>query len=262
MCTLLIGRDVLPGTVILGANRDEDPARPSDPPLRFPGDPPIAGGRDRVAGGTWLALRGRDAAVALLNRRGHVPEGPLRSRGQLALEAAAADLATPAHPDDAAYERAAEAGQAPLARAVLRTTLAALRRDAYAPFTLLHAERAACWLLSWDGMATRVQAIPPGWHALTHAELDDPHEPRAAWLAETLPAFRPGSVRHAERMLLARLSDHGEDGTPPVCLHTGRMVTVSTTVVSFAPDAVRWLHVEGRPCTTAPEDVSHLLGPA
>ena len=33
MCTLIIGRDVIrPRTIVLAANRDEDPSRASDPP--------------------------------------------------------------------------------------------------------------------------------------------------------------------------------------------------------------------------------------
>ena len=58
MCTLILGIDVAgPDTVIAGANRDEDPARPSDPPGVLVASPRVVGGRDRRAGGTWLALR-------------------------------------------------------------------------------------------------------------------------------------------------------------------------------------------------------------
>src|SRR6267378_4594459 len=66
MCTLILGLEVVaPHTLLLGANRDEDPARPSDPPAVLSTDPPVAGGRDRVAGGTWLAVRGRDTVIAM-----------------------------------------------------------------------------------------------------------------------------------------------------------------------------------------------------
>ncbi|MGH7732039.1 MAG: NRDE family protein, partial [Candidatus Eiseniibacteriota bacterium] len=96
MCTLIIGRDVVaPGTVLLAANRDEDPARPSDPPAVLRETPRLIGGRDRRAGGTWLAVRESRAVVAILNRRDRsgepAPPAPdRRSRGALVLEVAAA----------------------------------------------------------------------------------------------------------------------------------------------------------------------------
>ena len=65
MCTLLLGLDtVARGSVILAANRDEDPARPSAPPGLLRERPRVAGGPDGLTGGTWLAGRGPRAAVA------------------------------------------------------------------------------------------------------------------------------------------------------------------------------------------------------
>ncbi|HKQ57135.1 MAG TPA: NRDE family protein, partial [Candidatus Eisenbacteria bacterium] len=70
MCTLILGRDVVaPGTVLLAANRDEDPRRPSAPPMVLRERPRLVGGRDLQAGGTWLAVRDARAMVAILNRR-------------------------------------------------------------------------------------------------------------------------------------------------------------------------------------------------
>src|SRR5262249_58052465 len=100
VCTLLIGRDVTgPGQVLIAANRDEDPARPTDAPRVLVESPRIVGGRDRLAGGTWLALRAPHAggagdlpaAVMLLNRP-PIPRAapPRRSRGLLVLDVAAA----------------------------------------------------------------------------------------------------------------------------------------------------------------------------
>src|SRR5262245_28557122 len=125
MCTLILGRDVLePHSMILAANRDEDPARPTRAPHRLHGDPRLAGGSDERSAGTWLAIRGRSAAVALLNRRprGAPPAAP-RSRGLLTLDVAGVVPAPGASVAEAAASR-------------LRAEVA---RHAFAPFSLLFA---------------------------------------------------------------------------------------------------------------------------
>ena len=241
MCTLILARDVLgPATLLLAANRDESPGRPTDPPLVLNGNPRIAGGRDRLAGGTWLAVREGPAVVALLNRRDPAPgRAGVRSRGLLTL-----DLA-----------------RAPVAKA--RDRVVALASEAaYAPFTLLYGAPEDCWLLVNDGArAPRILDIAAGWHALTHQDLDDPSEPRAAYLVERLRRDPPPREA-AEETLAALLREHGENGTPPVCLHEGRMRTVSSSIVRLGPDGVRYLHAEGRPCEHAFQDQARLLEPA
>src|SRR5262245_44538547 len=126
MCTLIIGRDVLgPHSVVLAANRDEDPARASDPPMVLNEDPWVVGGRDRVAGGTWLAIRDGEAAVALLNRYEPgvpPPAGPLRSRGLLTL--------------DVATSKGTSSNQ-PIHRAAASTVGVLYGEGPYAPHTLV-----------------------------------------------------------------------------------------------------------------------------
>jgi len=249
VCTLIIGLDtVAPGCVMLAANRDEDPARPSEPPGVLREEPRVVGGRDRLKGGTWLAIRERRAAVAMLNRR----EDPLtadpgrRSRGLLALEVAAAG--------DGSVE------------ATLRFARDAVRDAGYAPFSMLFASPEGCWLLWSDGARTlEVASLRPGWHALTHSDLDDPEEPRTRWLLGRLAHFAPPTPAEAERHLLDLLRAHGgaaspgDEPAPPVCLHAGRMQTVSSSLVYLARDEVRYVHIEGRPCTGAAVDCTPLL---
>src|SRR5262245_57963024 len=185
MCTLLIGRDVTgPGELIVAANRDEDPSRPTDPPRVLVESPRIVGGRDRQAGGTWLALRtpraGEPAAaIMLLNRpafRGAAP--PRRSRGLLVLDVAAA-----ADP--------------------LRAARRAQASGDFGPCTLAFASPAACWWLAFPGDAARFGEIPAGWHAITHAELDDDREPRTAWLVPRLRALGTPTAEQAFAELAA-----------------------------------------------------------
>jgi len=244
VCTLILGIDVVaPRSVILGANRDEDPGRASDPPGILGTQPPLAGGRDRIAGGTWLAVRERRAAVAMLNRRERLEEPPVGSRisrGRLALEVASLEM--------------------PSAEATL--DLAA--RGSFAPFSLVHVSPGDCWMVSREaGESPRSRRIGPGWHVLTHTDLDDPHEPRAAALLESLRGLAPASREDAERAMISRLSDHGPSGGGrPVCIHHGRMVTVSSSLVWLAPGEARYLHAEGRPCEQPFADRTDLLAGA
>ncbi len=273
MCTLIIGRDVLaPRSVLLAANRDEDPTRSSDPPGVLHESPRLVGGRDRRAGGTWLAVREGRAAVAILNRRDRsgepAPPSPeRRSRGILALEVAGVDEDYPARLDvtgerRALLERLREPSGGGLPHAALCRAFAALWEAPCAPCTLVFAAPEGCWLMAVeeDG-APRSEPVPDGWHVLTHADLDDPREPRTVRLVRELAGFAPRSVEKAEQRLGDLLRSHGVPaaGVPPVCLHAGRMVTVSSSSVWLAEGEARYRHAEGRPCEHALVDHSHLL---
>ena len=242
MCTVLLGRDVTgPGEILIAANRDENRARPSDPPLVLLDSPRLVGGRDRVAGGTWLAVRaeGRAHITLLLNRR-PLPGAPVpeRSRGLLVI-----DVARAADPR-AAAQAEAESGR-------------------YGPCTLLHASTRACWWLAIPGDGpVRGGDIAPGWHAITHAELDDADEPRTAWLMRKLADIEERAVEPALGRLAALLAHHGDATSPPVCLHEGRMPTVSAALLALTRGRPIYRHAEGRPCTQPFVDVSSLLGAA
>lgn len=265
MCTLVLGFGVVaPRSVLIAANRDEDPERPTDPPRPLGERPALVGGRDRRAGGTWLAVRDGRSAVALLNRppwSAPAPAAP-RSRGLLTLDVAAAPAVTARGVAGGAL---GAAGSDPGARAALAEALASLGRDAYAPFTLVYASPDACWTLSHDGRGpARAAPLAPGWHVVTHADPDDPGEPRTAWLLERLAGQSPPTRAGAEALLTRLLSLHaGEivDGreAPDVCLHRGRLVTVSRSLLWLAPGEAHYAHAEGRPCERPAEDLTDLL---
>ena len=276
MCTLIIGRDVLaPGTVLLGANRDERPDRPTDPPGTLVATPHVVGGRDAEAGGTWLAIREGRAAVAILNRReepGPDVERARRSRGLLAIDVAAAPVDAP-FAIDATHERRellerlrTVSGPGP-AHAALCRAFAALQESDYAPFSLVFAAPETAWLLAFGAdRVPRVRTIPTGWHVLTHAELDDGTEPRTRRLLHDLAYFQPLSLEKALQKLGDLLRSHGAsrgvahpDPVPPVCLHEGRMRTVSSSLVFLAADRARYLHAPGRPCEHRYQELTHLL---
>lgn len=247
MCTLIVGRDVVaPGTVVLGANRDEDPKRPSDPPSVLRAAPRLVGGRDRVAGGSWLVVRERRAVLAMLNRRADAATpAERRSRGLLTLEVASA-------PDIG-----------DLSSSAVEAARNATTRDVYAPFSLVYASPSACWVMGGNPWGPpRMDRIEAGWHVITHADLDDLGEPRTAALLAGLRGWKPLTLEEAERGLWERLRRHGDEtpgGAPAVCIHGGTMRTVSSALVWLGRDRSRYLHAEGRPCETQPIDYSSLL---
>ena len=244
MCTLVFGLDVFgSGSVVIATNRDEDPARPSEGPQVLRRTPRVAGGRDARAGGTWLAVRAAGAGAPpgvalLLNRFDPAPGVARRSRGLLTLEVAAAS------DPRAAAERAAAS-------------------EPWAPCSLVWLSPAGSWLLAIRPDAPPAfEPVPAGWHALAHHELDDPGDPRTAWLASELRAF-PGLDRPAaELRLAALLATHAGNSVPAVCIHEGRAPTVSAARLWLSNDSMLWQHAAGPPCVTPFTDFTHLVAGA
>jgi len=259
VCTVIIGLQVLgPGTLLLGANRDESPERPTAGPGVLVERPRVVGGRDLVSGGTWLAVREGRFISALMNRR-PLPDdardpSTLRSRGLLCL-----DAATQGPPPDAPTAIDPGTGEAYPPR--LDLALRLLHADTYAHCTLVGVGLDAGWAIhAGHGGDPAVTPITPGWHVITHQELDDPGEPRTRMLLERLDGLKPGGVDEALAILGGMLRLHGEGGEPPVCIHRERFPTVSSSLLALgAVSAPRYLHAPGPPCVTAYEDYSTLL---
>jgi uncharacterized protein with NRDE domain len=84
MCLLLVAIDAVPGVpLLLLGNRDEFHARASAPAQPWRDDLRVVGGRDLVAGGSWLALRDDGRFAAVTNLRTGVPATAPHSRGAL-----------------------------------------------------------------------------------------------------------------------------------------------------------------------------------
>ena len=168
MCTLVLR--LAPGEkwpLLVGANRDEMVDRPFDPPAaHWPERPDVVGGRDRLAGGTWLAVNAACVVAGVLNRPGALgPEAGKRSRGVLPLIAL----------DHRTAEGAAAA-------------LRALDAAAWRPFNLVVADRRHAFFCRGIGGA-RAAVVPlvPGVHMVTAHDPDDETSPR---IARHLPRFR------------------------------------------------------------------------
>jgi hypothetical protein len=180
MCTLvMLRRPAHDWPVIVGANRDEMIDRAWEPPARhWPDRAETVGGRDALAGGSWLAVNEHGVVAGILNRVGSLgPQSGRRSRGELVLEAL----------DHADAGAAAEA-------------LAALEPRSYRPFNLVIADnRDAFWLRHADPTGTlpiTVVPLPEGISMLTAGDLDDESSPR---VRTYLPRFREAAPPYPER---------------------------------------------------------------
>jgi uncharacterized protein with NRDE domain len=147
MCTAIVGYD--PGArvpVLLAGVRDELVDRAWRGPARhWPDRPGLLGGRDELAGGTWLAVEPVAPRVAcVLNGVGRpAAERHRLSRGELPLTLA-------------------ETG-------ALEVDL-----DRYDPFHLIGAEPAAVRLWSWDGDRLAAHKLEPGLHMVVNSGLAEP----------------------------------------------------------------------------------------
>lgn len=168
MCTVVVlRRPGHPWPAVIGANRDEMLRRSWDPPdAWWPDRPGVVGGRDREAGGTWMAANAAGVAAAVLNRPGSLGPAPgKRSRGELPLLAL--------------EHRTAEAASA---------ALAALPAAEWRSFNLVVADRAAAFFVRGTGEG-RPEAVPlpEGISMVTALDPNDLSSPRTA---RHLPRFR------------------------------------------------------------------------
>ncbi|WP_296137603.1 hypothetical protein [uncultured Tessaracoccus sp.] len=236
MCTVVVRVGDAGEPVRMLAVRDEDPTRPWRPfGRRWPEYPAIAGVRDELAGGAWLALdaaRGRLGVV--VNIEG-VPDVPrITSRGALAL--------------DVALDR-------PLPEAP--TTEG---------FHLVQVSPDGVRVTTWDGRDLRHRPLGPGTHLVTHAPVDDPRDPRTGtWLPRFAEAATVGepwwqawaavlgeSAQLPNDDERAIIRDNHVHGYPTVTLMAAFLeigagrTTVDSTVLEHPgrwPSAPRWTHM-------------------
>ncbi len=244
MCIVIVAYRVVGRCpVVLGANRDEALARGGEAPRLLRHGPAAWGGRDPVAGGTWLAVNERGLVVALTDRPAAAPDPARRSRGLLCLDALGCGAA-------------GEVAQ------WLRGELAA---RPYNPFDLLWADCEASGVACYDGRL-RLAPLERGVHVLTGGELDDVAEPkiaRAFELLAGLPLDGPGAVERLKAILGDRRPGVAEDDQ--ICMLGERHGTLSSSVLTVGdepfPRGSCYWHAAGPPCRTPYEDVSGLTRP-
>jgi len=244
--------------LIVAANRDEQRARPAvTMTVLQDHGPRILGGRDELAGGTWLAVNEHGVVAGLTNQpvAGRPRRDPdKKSRGGLPLAFAG-------------YRSAAEAVSAVVPG-------------------LDPADYNACWMLIGDreslysvgltgGRRPDVTVLPPGRHVLENRPFGTPTAKTAhvaAMVAGTASAPGPDA---AADVLAAVLADHrpaAEDQFPagadgPVrpaalsaaCVHTASYGTRSALIVTVpATGAPRLRVADGPPCEVPFQDVTSL----
>ena len=239
VCTIVFAWQALSKTwqtrLVFAANRDERRSRPSLPPATLDEAGQIWGGRDLMAGGTWLAVHvdGRVAAVTNRHPGGVVPDrDPTRlSRGRFARDLLAGD-------DDAAYRIAHE-----------------VQASDYNPVNVMYLGRTTAWTLHVDDeLGARLVEIAPGVHVLGEGELDDTESKTSSILEETTAALATtGSASELRDAWRDVLRSHHRRNTGPgsaACIHEELFGTVSSATVVVGDGGVEYEHAEGPPCIT------------
>lgn len=148
MCLILVGIQARPGSrVLLLANRDEFHARASATAMPWREDLRVLGGRDLVAGGSWLAVRSDGRFAAVTNLRNGPPTAAPRSRGDLVHDFVLGEMPASDY----------LAGLLPLLAQ-------------FAPFNLIAGNAEGVFVL--DGTTRSVRQLGAGLHAIGNGPLD------------------------------------------------------------------------------------------
>jgi uncharacterized protein with NRDE domain len=238
MCLLaLLFRTIPDAPVVVGANREEAYARHGEPPQLLAGRLRAVGGRDPIAGGTWLGANEFGVLAAVTNRqKAHVPDQP-RSRGLLIR-----DLLGCANATEAVTYVEKE-----------------LRRGAYAGCNVLCADSLRAYIVQ-AGDEVCVLPLAPGIHVVTAHDVDDQRDPR---LAYALSWLRERNLENADQSVAAlkELCGQNKPGRPSMCLRGDHGGTISSSVIALRSplDQSLYWDAQGPPDVTPYQDASHLF---
>ena len=247
MCLLIaLSRIVAGAPLIVAANRDELYQRPAVPlTVLRDRQPRILGGRDELAGGTWLAVNEHGLVAGLTNQPSAGRDPTRRSRGEL-------PIAFAAYPD---------------AATAVAEVCARLDPADYNPCWLLVGDRYRLYSVGvTGGHRPDVAELPPGSYVLENAPLRR-DSAKQRYIAGRIAPAQSGPVAQVEAALAAVLADHqpaagpqaaGADGparsaeVSAACVHTARYGTRSAMIVSVGATGPPRLSVAGGPPCTAP----------
>lgn len=217
MCSIVL--NITPQGLFIGANRDERVARPWEPPAEF--WPGIIGGRDALAGGTWLAMNAAGVVAAVLDRQGSLGPAPGKnSRGELPVMALK-------------FSTAAAGADA----------LRGLDCGRYRSFNLVLADARGAFLLrGLEAGRPDISALPPGVNLLTAGEPNDVSLPR---IARHLPKFR--AALFADWGGLLADGAGGEDAALNIPEHHGFGTVCASLIALPQAGAPEWKFAAGPP---------------
>ncbi len=257
MCLLVFAWQTEPDyPLVVAANRDERLDRPAHTLCVLREQRPrILGGRDELAGGTWLAVNQDGVVAGLTNRPAPGGRDPtMRSRGELPLLLAARRTA-----DDAVAH-----------------LLDVVVPGQYNPAWLLVGDRRSLWYVELAAdLAPTARPLLPGVHVLENVAVGEP-SPKVDRVRALVAAGRTGATP-LWATLPAVLADHvlppgaaeatfDDDRSPrpaatlAACVHTDDYGTRSAALVRVPASVDRrpeMLVADGPPCTAPFAEVSH-----
>jgi uncharacterized protein with NRDE domain len=247
MCTLaLYLRRFDDYPLVVAANRDEHFSRPSAKPQLLTKEPPIFGGKDLVAGGTWLGVNAHGMVAGIVNRRIQTTahSDTARSRGLLCLDMLRAKDITDTH------QR--------------------LERDdgsKYQPFLLLIASPEAAFVAFNSGGEIERRELDAGLHVFSNTSFTDSRGGKLDHARELFSTAETSLRMHlkgpraqldaAVGILRGVLSSHdsannSQEPQDAICVHKAAADygTVSSSVIFYARDEkkFRFYHASGAPC--------------
>jgi uncharacterized protein with NRDE domain len=260
MCLLVALSRVVPGApLVLAGNRDERFDRRADPmTVLRDGGPRTLGGRDLVAGGTWLAVNEHGVVAGLTNKPLAGAADPAkRSRGELPL---------------ALTER-------PTAQEAVDHLADHHPPAAYNPAWLLVGDRHDLFAIDMTGSSATVAELPAGIHVLENRPLTEASA-KADHVRDQLADAGRLTVEEVARRLAGVLADHRvPDETEPAppgagartrpaalratCVHTPEFGTRWSGIVTVGPDGDGppvVSYTDGPPCRSPYQDDRTLWG--
>jgi uncharacterized protein with NRDE domain len=241
--------------LIVAANRDELLARAATAMTVLDGGPPrILGGRDHVAGGTWLAINERSVIGGLTNRYSHQVTPSKRSRGEWPLFLAR-------------FDSAAEAAG---------SFVESFAPGEFNPGWVLVGDGRELFYIDMTGERGRQVALEPGIHVLENRPLWA-DSAKVELVREKLRGIESSHGAGLLSRLEALLGSHEvprqvaaqpADGPPArpaaanaACVHLGAYGTRSSTIVQTVPGSPpRVWSSDGPPCTEPLVEVTGLWG--
>jgi uncharacterized protein with NRDE domain len=262
VCLLIVLFQVVPDApLVVAANRDERLDRPAVAvTVLRDRDPRVLGGRDLLAGGTWLAVSSSGVVAGLTNQpSGNGRDQTKRSRGELPLGCVSQPTAASA--------------------------IAALAADVdpahYNPCWMLVGDRDELFSVAIGPGSARpeIEQLPPGLHVLENAPLQAPSRKAsfARELVERALARQPDQdVASTIAALESVLGDHQPAMPEPRTDATGRVWPAALSAACVHADGLGFgtrssaiiavptagrpamLVADGKPCVTPMRDVTTL----